>query len=417
VTVNVSEHIATLGVIIKQVGQNNCYGQSTASLRTDISGGKGPYTYIWSNGQTTAVAENLKAGSYAVTVTDVVGTKFTASAEVEEPLAVTVTATTDAPASTNGSDGKATAKASGGSGTYKYAWSNGEAANKALKLPAGNHTVTVTDEAGCSATASVAISENILALQVTLEQTIKINCAGNADGALTSSVKGGKEPFTYIWNNGATTTNLEKIKAGSYAVTVADVTGTKYTATTIVSEPLPLGLVVTTDAAASTNGVDGKATVKATGGTGTFQYAWDNGETTSKALKLAAGLHVVTVTDAAGCASTGSVDIRENILALEVTIEQTSTVKCAGSKEGSVKAIVTGGKEPYQYKWNVEGTTPVQQNLADGVYTLTVTDAWTIRNLSHPYSLQPLVVTTKVETAATTNQKDAKASECYRRKR
>ena len=97
VTVNVSEHIATLGVIIKQVGQNNCYGQSTASLRTDISGGKGPYTYIWSNGQTAAIAENLKAGSYAVTVTDVVGTKFTASAEVEEPLAVTVTATTDAP--------------------------------------------------------------------------------------------------------------------------------------------------------------------------------------------------------------------------------------------------------------------------------------------------------------------------------
>ncbi len=412
VTVNVSEHIATLGVIIKQVGQNNCYGQSTASLRTDISGGKGPYTYIWSNGQTAAIAENLKAGSYAVTVTDVVGTKFTASAEVEEPLAVTVTATTDAPASTNGSDGKATAKASGGSGTYKYAWSNGEAANKALKLPAGNHTVTVTDEAGCSATASVAISENILALQVTLEQTVKINCAGNADGALTSTVKGGKEPFTYIWSNGATTSNLEKIKAGSYAVTVADVTGTKYTATTIVSEPLPLGLVVTTDAAASTNGVDGKATVKATGGTGTFQYAWDNGENTNKAVKLAAGLHVVTVTDAAGCASTGSVDIRENILALEVTIEQTSTVKCAGSKEGSVKAIVTGGKEPYQYKWNVEGTTPVQQNLADGVYTLTVTDAVGQSGtfVISVFSPEPLVVTTKVETAASTNQKDGKAS-------
>ena len=291
-------------------------------------------------------------------------------------------------------------------------WFSGKAANKALKLPAGNHTVTVTDEAGCSATASVAISENILALQVTLEQTAKINCAGNADGALTSSVKGGKEPFTYIWNNGASTANLEKIKAGSYAVTVADVTGTKYTATTIVSEPLPLGLVVTTDAAASTNGVDGKATVKATGGTGTFQYAWDNGENTNKAVKLAAGLHVVTVTDAAGCASTGSVDIRENILALEVTIEQTSTVKCAGSKEGSVKAIVAGGKAPYQYKWNVDGTTPVQQNLADGVYTLTVTDAVGQSGtfVISVFSPEPLVVTTKVETAASTNQKDGKAS-------
>lgn len=412
VTVNVSEHIASLGVIIKQVGQINCYGQSTASLRTDITGGKGPYNYLWSNGQTAATAENLKAGSYTVTVTDVVGTKFTASSQVEEPQAVTVTVTTDAPASTNGSDGKATTKASGGSGIYKYAWSNGEFTNKALKLPAGNHIVTVTDEAGCSATASVVISENILALQVTLEQTVKINCAGNADGALTSIVKGGKEPLTYIWNNGATASNLEKIKAGSYAVTVADVTGTKYTATTIVSEPLPLSVAVTTDAAASTNGVDGKATAKATGGSGTFQYAWDNGETTNKALKLPAGKHTVTVTDASGCSTTGSVEIRENILALEITIEQTSTVKCAGSKEGSVKAIVAGGKEPYQYKWNVDGTTPVQQNLADGVYTLTVTDAVGQSGtfVISVFSPEPLVVTTKVETAASTDQKDGKAS-------
>lgn len=412
VTVNVSEHIATLGVIIKQVGQINCHGQSTASLRTDISGGKGPFTYVWNNGQAAAMAENLVAGTYSVTVTDVVGTKFTASSLIEEPQTVTATTTVDAPASTNGSDGKATVKASGGSGTFQYAWDSGETTNKALKLKAGLHTVTVTDAAGCSATSTVTISENILALQITIEQTSMITCAGKDDGALTSTVKGGKDPYTYTWSNGATTTTTEKLKAGTYILTVTDVTGTKFTATKIIGEPLPMVVTVTTDAPASTNGVDGKATVKASGGSGSFQYNWDNGETTSKALKLPAGTHTVTVTDASGCSTTASVEIRENILALEVTIEQTTSVQCAGTKEGSVKAIVAGGKEPYQYKWNVEGTSPIQQNLGDGVYTLTVTDAAGQSGTAviSVFSPQPLVVTTKVESAATTNQKDAKAS-------
>jgi len=412
VTVNVSEHIASLGVIIKQVGQINCHGQSTASLRTDISGGKAPYNYSWSNGQAAATAENLVAGTYSVTVTDVVGTKFTASSQVQEPQAVTITTIADAPASTNGSDGKATAKATGGSGTFQYAWDNGELTNKASKLNAGSHTVTVTDAAGCSALASINITENILALQVTIEQTAKVTCHGSADAALKTIVKGGKEPYSYAWSTSSTALEAEKIMAGAYSVTVKDAVGTEFTATTIVAEPLPLTIVVTTDAAASTNGVDGKATVKANGGSGTFQYAWDNGETTNKAIKLAAGLHIVTVTDAKGCSSTGSVEIRENILALEVKIEQTTSVKCAGTNEGSVKAIVSGGKEPYQYKWNIEGTTPVQQNLADGVYTLTVTDAAGQSGtfVISVFSPEPLVVTTRVETAATTNQQDAKAT-------
>lgn len=411
-TVNVSENIATLGVIIKQVGQINCNGQATASLRTDIAGGKPPYTYAWSNGQTASNAENLKAGSYTVTVTDAVGTKFTASGIVPEPLPVTATATVDAAASTNGSDGKATAKGSGGSGAFQYAWDNGEVTSKAVKLPAGNHTVTVTDAAGCSSTASVSITENILALQVSLEQTSPVKCAGSSDGALKAIVKGGKEPYTFAWSNGGTSTAAEKLKAGSYTVTVTDITGTKSTASLAVAEPLPVGIAITTDAAASTNGMDGKATIKATGGTGAYQYAWDNGESASKALKLPAGMHTVTVTDASGCSSTATVDIKENILELQATIEQTGAVKCPGAKDGSVKAVVRGGKEPYTYVWSNEATTPSLQSLGDGLYKLTVTDVTgqTATSVFTMYSPAPLTLSTKAEQAATTNQKDAKAS-------
>ncbi len=411
-TVNVSENIASLGVIVKQVGQINCNGQSTGSLRTDISGGKGPYTYTWSDGQSTASAENLKAGSYTVTVTDVVGTKFTATSSIPEPQPVSVTITTDAPASTNGSDGKASAKATGGTGAFQYTWSNGELTNKALKLPAGTHILTVTDAAGCSNTTIITISENILALQVSIEQSGTIKCNGSSDGALNAIVKGGKEPYNFSWSNGTAVAISEKLKAGSYSVTVTDVIGTKFTATSVVTEPQPITVTLTTDAAASTNGSDGKATAKVSGGTGVYQYAWSNGELANKASKLPAGSHTLTVTDAAGCSTTASVVISENILELQVSIEQLTEVKCAGTTEGSIKAVVTGGKEPYTYTWNNDIKSTSLQNLGDGLYTLTVTDAvgQSATSVITVFSPKPLSVVMKAEQAATTNQKDAKAS-------
>lgn len=412
VDVSVNENIATLGVIVKQVNQINCQGQATASLRLDITGGKSPYTYAWSNGQTNATAEGLAAGTYTVTVTDVVGTKYSASSVITEPTAVTATAIAEGAASTNGSDGKASVKGSGGSGNYTYAWDNGETTAKAVKLPAGVHVVTVTDAAGCSSTASVTITENILALQVTIEQTNTIKCAGNAEGSIKANVKGGKEPYTYAWESNAGTASLDKLDDGVYKLTVTDATGQTATSVISVFSPQPLSLAIKADAPASTNQTDGKASVTVTGGTGKYAYKWDSGETTAKALSLGAGSHTLTVTDENGCSATGTIDITENILALQVTIEQTQKIKCAGASDAAIKAIVKGGKEPYTYKWNINGSTAEQANLADGVYTLTVTD---VAGQSGSFTMniispQPLIVTTKIESPASTNMKDGKAA-------
>ena len=412
VDVDVNENIATLGVIVKQVNQINCHGQSTASLRLDITGGKSPYTYAWSNGQSGAIAEGLSAGTYTVTVTDVVGTKYSASSVINEPTAVSASAIAESPASTNGVDGKASVKGSGGSGNYTYAWDNGETTAKALKLPAGIHVVTVTDAAGCSSTASATITENILALQVSIEQINTIKCAGNAEGSIKAIVKGGKEPYTYAWEPNAGTVALDKLDDGVYKLTVTDATGQTATSVISVFSPQPLALSLKTDAPASANQIDGKASVTVTGGTGKYTYKWDSGETTAKALSLGAGLHNLTVTDENGCSATGTIDITENILALQVTIEQTRMVKCAGASEASIKAMVKGGKEPYTYKWNSGGATAELTNLSGGTYTLTVTDA---AGQSGSFtttitSPQPLAVSVKVESPASTNLKDGKAS-------
>lgn len=410
---NVPEKVIPLSVVLTALLENKCAEARTGALQADVKGGKSPIKYQWSEGSTVeGKLMNLRAGEYAVTVADAAGQTASAFITLTAPPALLVVPEVLAAASLGAQNGQAQVKVTGGKAPYTYIWDNSATTATVKTLTAGEHSLTVTDANGCAAAVTVNVSENIATLGVIIKQVGQINCHGQSTASLRTDISGGKGPYTYVWSNGQTGATAENLQAGSYTVTVSDVVGTKFTASSQVGEPLAVAVTANADAPASTNGSDGKATAKASGGSGAFQYAWDNGEATNKAVKLAAGLHVVTVTDAAGCSSTGSVAIRENILGLEVSIEQTSIVKCAGTNEGSVKAIVSGGKEPYQYKWNIEGTTPVQQNLADGVYTLTVTDAAGQSGtfVISIFSPQPLVVTTRVETAATTNQKDAKAT-------
>ncbi len=411
-TVDILEDLDMLGVIIKPGGQINCAGQATGSLLLDISGGKGPYTYLWSDGQTTDNPTNLKAGSYSVTVTDVVGSTFSSSFEINEPSAVTANATADAPSSTNGLDGKATVKASGGTGSYSYAWDNGESSNKASTLDAGRHTVTVTDAAGCSTTATVEIRENILAIAIAIKLTADIKCAGSSDAEIDATVNGGKGPYTYLWSDGQTSAIAKDLKAGSYVVTITDAVGSTSTSTFEIKEPSPITAVVTADAPSSTNGLDGKASVKVSGGTSPYTYAWDNGETSNKAVKLPAGIHTLTVTDAAGCTTTTSIDISENILALSVLIEQSNNIKCAGASEATIAAAIKGGKGPFTYSWSSGATSSTVENLGGGLYTLTVTDitghtATSVITVDTP---KPLVTVVKIEKSAGANLKDGQAT-------
>jgi len=220
-----------------------------------------------------------------------------------------------APASAGNNDGKAKAEGKGGAGTIKYLWDNGETTATATKLGPGDHTVTVTDDNGCSATFKVAVNENILPLEVDVAETGDIKCAGGTSG-LKITVKGGKPPFTYKWDNpGWTGSEVNNVPAATYAVLVTDAKGTTQTAVAIVNQPDPLEVEITRVVGATTErSADGKATVKIKGGTAPHTIAWNDGETSTTASKLNLGAHTVLVTDANGCTVTKPVEIKQRIL-------------------------------------------------------------------------------------------------------
>jgi len=107
--------------------------------------GAPPYTYQWSDGQTTELATGLCPGEYTVTVTDTQGCANSATVFVGSQGNLIVNGSgTDAACSSN--DGTATANPSGGMAPYTYNWSNGGNTQTISGLAPGTYTVTVTSE-------------------------------------------------------------------------------------------------------------------------------------------------------------------------------------------------------------------------------------------------------------------------------
>jgi outer membrane protein OmpA-like peptidoglycan-associated protein len=413
-SVTVTENINALGAIIKRNSRIACYGDATGSLSLDITGGKKPYTYSWSNGQTKEVAENLEAGEYTVTVSDAAANTFTAAYTLDEPEPITIVASVESAASANKADGRASVKVSGGAGNYQYAWSNGEKTNKAIALPAGKFNVTVTDESGCTNVTSFEVNENITDLIVTIEQKEEVLCAGATNGGVTANVRGGKEPYTFKWNTAGSSTSISDLGDGLYALTVTDAAGQTATSVFTLNSPPPIKIEAKVDGAASLNKQDGKATATASGGKGKLSFRWSNGETAAKAVALGPGTHSVVVTDENNCTAEASVTITENILPLATTIVQSQEINCAGDASAALKAEITGGKPPYVYNWKGNSqtwTTAELSNLKSGDYILDVTDASGLAGKATIQVNEPAPIKLIVDeiTPATTNNADGKA--------
>ncbi|MDB4728013.1 OmpA family protein [Saprospiraceae bacterium] len=412
--VTIPENILTMSASINLTTDIKCNGERSASIKTNVSGGKAPFKYQWSDARLNGEnPSNLNAGNYSLTITDVAGNSATSNIQITEPEVINISITPQNPATTGNTDGKARAKVTGGTGGYMFKWDNGETDKTAEKLNAGTHTLTVTDKNGCQAIATIDITENILPLAVSLEQIKSINCNGEQNAELKSEISGGKAPFTYSWNDSKISSDKAlNLAAGNYELIVTDVTGTTANAKIIVNQPEALSANIQVEKAATLGQNDGKARINAKGGNGNYAYKWDNGETTKTAEKLSSGEHSVTITDENGCQTTSTIDISENILPLSVNLNQVKNINCNGEKSAELTVEIEGGKPPFSYNWNdanISGENA--KGLAAGNYGLTLTDATGTTTTSKILVDQPdaLSANIQIEKPASTGNSDGKA--------
>lgn len=412
--VNITEKVAPLSIKIAEKESIKCAGDKTAAILVQVEGGKTPYKYQWNNpalsGETLT---GLGAGGYQVTVTDAAGTTVQAAVVVPQPEPFALIALAQSPATPGASDGKAQAQVTGGVAPQGFKWDNGETTAIAVQLSAGQHSVTATNPSGCVATATVRILENIQPLAITITEKTSIKCFAEKNASLTVRVNGGKAPFKYQWNSTALNGDQPVgVAAGDYQLTVTDALNVTSVAAISVKQPDRLTLTASVQASASTGNKDGKALAEPKGGAGNYIFEWQSGESSSLATRLAPGNNGVTVTDANGCIASASVPIIEDIQPLSIRITEMAKIKCAGDKTAALQVQISGGKGPYQYKWNNSAATGDQPAaVPTGNYVVTVTDASGITSTAafNVVQPQPLMVTAAVQAPASAGTADGKA--------
>lgn len=350
-----------------------CNGGSTGSASTLGSGGTSPYTYLWSNGGTTQNITGLIVGSYNVTLTDVNGCTAVSSATVSQPniLNSSTVSVTDATCSTGGA---ININVNGGIGGYVFNWSNGSTSEDVSGLAAGTYSVTITDSNGCSiVNGSNTVNANGVP-SISLNNVTNVSCIGLSNGAVNISVSGGQGPYTYSWNNGQTTEDLNALTTGTYSVTLTDNLGCVTNFTNIqVSEPAAISISTSLTNITCNGQANGSIQLTGVGGTNPYSYLWSNGSTNEDLVNIVAGNYSGTLTDANGCNSSfGPIAIVEPT-ALSLSNVSATDASC-GANDGSIIITITGGAPNYTYLWSNGATSEDISGLSSGSYNVTITD-------------------------------------------
>jgi hypothetical protein len=210
----------------------SCFGGCDGSLTATVEGGFPPYTYDWEindfDGQPTAT--DLCPGNYFLVVGDASGCSLFVSATVNEPAELSI-----ATATTNACFGECTGtvvfSVNGGTPAYSYEWSS----DPQMLCP-GEHSVTVTDINGCTASDDFTVFENT-EMTYTIDEVIdEIETQG--DGAISITVNGGTPSYTYNWMLGNTTVSTEEdptgLSGGIYVCEISDAFGCIVTTVEVV---------------------------------------------------------------------------------------------------------------------------------------------------------------------------------------
>lgn len=226
VTVSQGDCSQTQSIVIEESGGDftistsgtdaDC-GQSNGTAQVNAEP-PGNYAFLWSNGENTPTISDLPADEYFVTVSDSNGCSQTSSISIEELQADfdIQTETTDASCGTSDGQGSITVTPDG---SYSYTWPDGTTDNTNANLSAGNFTVTVTDNNGCSQTTDIIIEELPADFQIDIKTT-PAHC-GLSDGQATATITP-VDNYTYLWSDGTSGNPNTVLPKGSHTLTVTN---------------------------------------------------------------------------------------------------------------------------------------------------------------------------------------------------
>lgn len=233
-----------------------CYQAPNGSMSAVVSGGTSPFSYLWTDGQTTVTASSLIAGTYSVTVTDGSGCTATASATINEPSEVIINATTTAVTCPGADDGTISVTATGGNAPYTYSATQ-DFANfyyttngVIIGLRPGVYSVIVSDFNGCTDVLLVTVPDATPDIFTTA--TDSTSCFGiqYADGSASiDALSAQNGPYQYSIDGGPLQTGGDffNLSAGNHTITAINGFGCDTQIVVTIYEPAPITVQVNPD--------------------------------------------------------------------------------------------------------------------------------------------------------------------------
>lgn len=361
---------------------------SNGKIFPGVTGGTPAYLYKWNGpGIVNDPSDTLKnlslGGNYTLQVTDskscLADTSFLVASDTM--LIAFISSKTDVVCKGTPT-GFANVSVSNGSGNYTYAWrdisNNPWGSSYQLQNALANtYYVLVTDiTLGKTSEVQVIINEPLTGLSSSIS-TIDLKCVGDGTGTVNLQVSGGTLPYTYLWDNNSTAEDLNNVQAGTYIVEITDSFLCKKFDTAKVNQPqYPLSLGVSLDknllCFGNTNAI---ASANPSGGTGTYEYLWNDpgNQVTKTATGLRAGTYNVTVTDDNNCTISDQVQVLQPAqMTLTAAIQNPL---CTNQTSGQIVATATSDYGPIDYVWTSGKIGRIYTDLAEGMYSLTCTDA------------------------------------------
>jgi gliding motility-associated-like protein len=369
-----------------------CNGACNGFVNMNVAGGtptlvsgNPTYNYSISPSAGTTISNDTISGLcsgtvYTVVVTDSKLCTRSTTVSLTQPTVLNLAvASTTSVTCFGGTDGSASATASGGTigAGYSYSWNSSPMQTTAVLsgVGAGTYTCTVTDSRGCTGTATAEIfAPTVVAF--TSAVVTHVTCFGASTGSVAFTTSGGTGTYNTI------TPTFTAKPAGTYTYTVTDApNGCSATTVVTITEP-PTAVAYIVDSTLNPTcspGSDGKISTTATGGVGPYTYSYGatypgTASSTSTVSNLNAGTYVVWATDAQGCyiSATGTL-INNNAPTLTYTSD---SVTCPGGNDGSLTLGISGGTLPYSISWSCTGS--ITGNTISGLPTgncqATVTD-------------------------------------------
>ena len=354
------------------IADATCGENNGTAILGGIGGGTSPYTYSWSNGETTVGVDNLPAGEICGTLIDGNGCTATVCATIGAGSNLGVDLERVNTTCPESNDGIIYASPIGGTAPYTYSWLSGETTSSITGLTSGEYCVTLTDANGCTASGCNTV---LSPFPISLTTTITDATCGASNGSISIDAVGGAEPYLYLWTGGRNGATINNLAAGNYCVTATDASGCVVVDCYYVNGGSDITLSLTPTNPTCFFGSDGSVTASTTGGTPPVSIVWSNGAMGNTASGLSDGEICATATDANGCTMTQCVTLVEPEL---INIDYTKVEATCNQSNGSITVTPTNGVAPYTYLWENGSTNATRSNLAPNAnsdYCVVVTDA------------------------------------------